>query len=99
MNARHIGGDQVGLLLYAVLNLIVDGYVPVLDAISEEIDTLEDRIFVRFDARPQQRVFELLSSALDSYLSMSSNRLNLVMRRLTASSIILMAMTLVAVGV
>lgn len=153
MNVRHIGADRLGLLVYAVLDTIVDDYQLVLESISEEIDTLEDRIFVRFDARLQQRVFELkknllairrvasperdvinqlmqlddgslgpttsryladihdhllrvvdatdlyrelLSSALDSYLSMSSNRLNLVMRRLTASSIILMGMTLVA---
>ncbi len=39
---------------------------------------------------------DLLSSALDAYLSVTSNRLNQVMRTLTASSIILMSMTLVA---
>ena len=153
LNVRHIDGDRVGLLLYAVLDLIVDGYMPLLDDISDEIDAVEDRIFVSFDVRVQQRVFELkknllavrrvssperdvvnelmrlddgsmapttrrylgdvhdhllrvvdatdlyrelLASALDSYLSVTSNRLNQVMRRLTASSIILMGMTLVA---
>jgi magnesium transporter len=39
---------------------------------------------------------DLLSSALDAYLSVTSNRLNRTMKTLTASSIILMTMTLVA---
>lgn len=39
---------------------------------------------------------DLLSSALDAYLSVTSNRLNQIMKTLTASSIILMSMTLVA---
>jgi len=39
---------------------------------------------------------DLLSSALDSYLSVQSNRMNKVMKTLTASSIILMTVTLVA---
>ena len=39
---------------------------------------------------------ELLTSALDASMSVTANRLNKVMRTLTASSIILMSMTLVA---
>jgi magnesium transporter len=39
---------------------------------------------------------DLLTSELDAYLSVLSNRLNQVMKTLTASSIILMSMTLVA---
>lgn len=39
---------------------------------------------------------DLLSSALDAYLSMASNRMNQTMRVLTSSSIILMSVTLVA---
>jgi magnesium transporter len=39
---------------------------------------------------------DLLGSALDAYLSVTSNRLNRVMKTLTASSIVLMSMTLVA---
>lgn len=39
---------------------------------------------------------DLLTSELDAYLSVMSNRLNQVMKTLTASSIILMSMTLVA---
>jgi magnesium transporter len=37
-------GPNAGWLLYAVLDTAVDGYFPLLDNISEEIDSLEDRI-------------------------------------------------------
>jgi magnesium transporter len=39
---------------------------------------------------------DLLSSALDSYLSMQSNRLNQIVKALTIASIVLMSVTLVA---
>jgi len=37
-------GPSAGWLLYAVLDTAVDGYFPLLDHISEDIDGLEDRI-------------------------------------------------------
>jgi magnesium transporter len=37
-------GPNAGWLLYAILDTAVDGYFPLLDRISEEIDSLEDRI-------------------------------------------------------
>jgi magnesium transporter len=37
-------GPNAGWLLYAVLDTAVDGYFPLLDQISEAIDSLEDRI-------------------------------------------------------
>ncbi|RPH36386.1 MAG: hypothetical protein EHM90_02110, partial [Chloroflexi bacterium] len=37
-------GHGAGWLLYSVLDTTVDGYFPLLDRISEEIDNLEDRI-------------------------------------------------------
>jgi magnesium transporter len=37
-------GHGAGWLLYAVLDTTVDGYFPLLDRISEDIDRLEDRI-------------------------------------------------------
>lgn len=39
---------------------------------------------------------ELIASAMDAYLSMSGNRMNIVMKRLTSISAILMSVTLVA---
>lgn len=147
------GIPGVTLLVYLLLDAIVDGYFPLVDELSDRIDDLEERIFDRFDREAHQEIFkikkdlltvrrvlgpqrdvlnallrrdnpiihreslvyfqdvydhvlrvtdvvdtyrDLLSSALDAYLSVTSNRLNQVMKTLTASSIILMSMTLVA---
>ena len=144
---------SVGMLVYSVLDAIVDDYFPVVDAISEQIEDIEAGIFERFDRGVQRDIFalrkdlvgvrrvlaherdvmavllrrdspvfgngmsvyyqdvydhilrvtdavdssrELLASALDAFLSMSSNRLNEIVKRLTASSIILMSVTLIA---
>jgi magnesium transporter len=152
-NIAEIGSRGVALLLYSILDAIVDGYFPCVDDISDQIENLEAGIFEHFDTATQQAIFrlkkellairrvvaperdvlnvllrrespildpgtlvyfqdvydhvlrvtdavdtyrDLMSSALDSYLSVTSNRLNQVMKTLTASSIILMSMTLVA---
>ena len=149
----ELGKRGAGFLVYAILDAIVDDYFPIVDALSDRIEALEERIFERSDTRGQREVFalrkdlttirrvlgterdvmnilvrrdspalgdetvvyfqdvydhilrvtdnvdtyrDLLGSALDSYLSVTSNRLNQVMKTLTASSIILMSMTLVA---
>lgn len=148
-----LGHRGIGLLIYSLLDAIVDDYFPVIDALTERIEDLEQAVFERFDNDAQAAIFglkkdllavrrvlgperdvmnvlvrrdspvfgaetivyfqdvydhilrvtdavdtyrDLLSSALDAYLSVTSNRLNQVMRTLTASSIILMSMTLVA---
>lgn len=147
------GKRQVALLLYALLDALVDGYFPVIDELAERIDVLEEGVFEAGDPTVQADIFalkkdllairrvvaperdtmnelvrrdtplfddrelvyfqdvydhvlrvtdaidlyrDLLSSALDASVSMTANRLNQVMRTLTASSIILMSMTLVA---
>lgn len=152
-SARDVGQHSLGLLLYSILDTICDGYFPVIDALSDRIEALEERIFDAYDVTAQQEIFQvkkdllvlrraisperdvmnvlvrrdtpifdaatiiylqdvydhilritdtvdtyrdLLSGALDAYLSVTSNRLNRVMKTLTASSIILMSMTLVA---
>lgn len=148
-----INTRAAGLLVYSILDALVDGYLPIIDHISDRIDLIEGAIFGNFDTATQQNIFrlkrdllqmrkvlapqrdvlnmlmrrdtpvyndataryfqdiydhllrvldsidtfrDLLSSALDSYLSVLSNRMNQVMKTLTASSIILMSMTLVA---
>jgi magnesium transporter len=40
----EVVATTVGQLLYSVLDAVVDGYFPLLDEVSEQIDTLEDRI-------------------------------------------------------
>ena len=152
-SSAKVQNREAGLLVYSILDALVDGYLPLVDKISERIDQIEDSVFGSFDAKAQQEIFrlkrdllqmrrvltperdvlnqlmrrdtptynvdtaryfqdiydhllrvldsidtyrDLLSSALDSYLSVLSNRTNKVMKTLTASSIILMSMTLVA---
>jgi magnesium transporter len=152
-NHARIENRSAGLLIYSILDSIVDGYLPVIDLLSDKIDELEDAIFRDFDLGTQQEIFrlkrdilrirqvlsperdvlnilmrrdspafseadsryfldiydhlqrvldsidtfrDLLSSALDSHLTVVSNRLNSVVKTLTASSIILMSMTLIA---
>jgi magnesium transporter len=145
--------QDIGALVYALLDAIVDDYFPVIDAISDRVDALEESIFGDFDQNALQSIFllkkdllnlrrvvaperdvlnvmlrrevsvfdrkdvtylqdvydhivrttdaidsyrELLSSALDSYLSVQSNRLNQIVKALTIASIILMSGALVA---
>ena len=78
-----------------VMNVLVRRESPVFD--DEHIvyfQDVYDHILRVTDALDTYR--DLLSSALDASLSATSNRLNQVMKTLTASSIILMSMTLVA---
>jgi magnesium transporter len=142
-----------GLLAYLLIDAIVDDYLPLLDIMSERMDTLEDSIFGEFQAeaiheifaikkkllylrravaplrdvfntmlRREQAIFrrevyvyfqdvfdhlirvadtidtlrDMLGSTMDAYLSVSGNRMNMVMKRLTSISTILMSVTLIA---
>jgi magnesium transporter len=142
-----------GLLAYLLIDPVVDDYMPLLDALSDRMDELEDKIFVDFQAealeeifrikkdllflrrsvtplrdvfntllRREQQIFsrethvyfqdvfdhlirvadtidtlrDLLGATMDAYLSVSGNRMNIVMKRLTSISTILMSVTLVA---
>lgn len=144
---------SVGVLLYSLIDNLVDDYLPILDRISEHIEEVEETIFECYDSAAQARIFalrkellhlrrvlgperdvmlqisrremsvldestavyfqdvydhvlratesvdlyrDLLNSALDSYLSVSSNNLNVIFRTLTSVSIILMSLSLIA---
>ncbi|MBX6341129.1 MAG: magnesium/cobalt transporter CorA [Thermomicrobiaceae bacterium] len=152
-NVSQIQSRGVAVLLYSLLDTIVDDYFPILDAIAERTDDLEAAIFDGGDRESLQQIFllrktllalrrvlgperdlmttltrrdiellgpgtaiyfndvydhvlrvtdaidtyrDLLSGALDAYLSSVSNNLNVVMRTLTSWSIILMSLALVA---
>ncbi|HVF99198.1 MAG TPA: magnesium transporter CorA family protein [Chloroflexia bacterium] len=147
---RH---GEIGILLYSMLDTIVDNYFPVVDSIVDRVEDLETEIFEHFNQQAIQSIFrlkkdllglrkvlaperdvlnilvrrdlpifdqqtllyfqdlydhivritdsvdtyrDLLSSALDSYLSMQSNRLNITVQTLTSLSIILMSVAAVA---
>ena len=145
--------QDVGALVYTLLDALVDDYFPVIDQVAERTEDLEERIFAEFNEQALQQILalkkdllsirrvvapgrdvlnvilrreipvfdehdviylqdvydhivrvidsldtyrELLSSALDAFLSVQSNRLNQVVKVLTITSIILMSATLVA---
>jgi magnesium transporter len=151
-NADTLGHD-VGALLYALLDSMVDTYFPVLDALSERVDDVQEAIFLHPDratlrelsglrrtllqlrrvVAPEREVMntllrrerpvlptsaqayfydvydhivrvldaidthrEVLGSATDSYLSLTSNNLNQIMKVLTSWSIILMSVSVIA---
>jgi magnesium transporter len=151
---RNGATDTVGEVLYALLDAAVDSYFPELDAISDRIDALEDRILegeadrqslaeiltlkrrllelrrvlapmrdvanallrrdldiVEDAAAPyyqdlydhlvrvldQVDVYrDLLATVLDARLTVASNSLNAIMKRLTAFTVVLMVPTLIA---
>ncbi|MEO8288922.1 MAG: magnesium/cobalt transporter CorA [Chloroflexota bacterium] len=140
--------DGIGILLYSLLDTIVDNYFPVIDNIVDRIENLEEQIFENYSQDAVESIFtlkkdllalrkvlaperdvlnvlirrdlpifeqhtivyfqdvydhviritdsidtyrDLLSSALDSFLSMQSNRLNITVQTLTSVSIMLMS--------
>lgn len=146
-------GQDLGALVYALLDALVDDYFPVIDTIADRVEDLEAKIFEEFDENALQDIFtlkkdlltvrrvvsperdilnvmlrreipvfdvddmaylqdvydhivritdsldtyrDLLSSSLDTFLSVQSNRLNQVVKVLTVTSIVLMSVTLVA---
>ncbi len=152
-NWIDLSGLGAGLLAYLIMDSLVDHYFPVLDALSECMDDLEDRLFneqdeetiedifqikkqllkMRRSVSPLRDVFnillrrehpifprevsyyfqdifdhlirvadtidtlrDLLGSTMDVYLSLQGNRMNMVMKRLTALSTILMSAALVS---
>ena len=144
--------NDIGILLYSLLDTVVDGYFPVIDGLVDRVEDLEEQVFVQFNPQSIEAIFslkkdllalrrvlaperdvlnvltrrdvpifaqhtivyfqdvydhvvritdsidtyrDLLSSALDSYLSMQSNRLNITVQTLTSLSIILMSIAAV----
>jgi magnesium transporter len=145
-----------GGLLYALLDMLADGYFPLLDRLSERIDKLQDRIIaggadsgppalrhvldIKRELLELRRVVaplrdvanallrrdisaveeplvpyfqdlydhlvrvldtidlyrEMLAAALDANLSVTSNNLNVIVKRLTSFTVILMIPTLIA---
>jgi magnesium transporter len=152
LNADRLG-HSIAVLTYSLLDAIVDGYFPVIDEITEEVEDIETAMFESGSVDRQKEVFALkrellnirrviaperevlntlirrdepilgeqtlpyfqdiydhlirimdsvdlvrdqLTSLLDAQLSVISNRLNMVMKRMTALSTILMSANLVA---
>lgn len=145
--------DHAGMLVYTIVDSVVDGYFPCMDGIAEDIDALESSLFDSVDGDSLQRIFvlkrslldlrrviapsrdvfnaftrwelpalgqesvyyfqdvydhvirvtdqidayrDVLASAIDIHLSVVSNRMNQTVRTLTAASIVLMSLALIA---
>ena len=142
-----------GLLAYLLIDAVVDDYLPLLDEVSDRMDSLEDHIFADFLPESLEEIFrvkkellllrravtplrdvfntllrreqpifsretytyfqdvfdhlirvadtidtlrDMVGSMMDAYLSISGNRMNLIMKRLTSIATILMSVTLLA---
>jgi magnesium transporter len=46
-------------LTYLIVDSVVDNYFPVIEAINEKIEDIEERIFLSFDQTAIQRIFDL----------------------------------------
>jgi magnesium transporter len=148
------GGPGVGGLLYSVLDGVADGYFPLLDRLSDQIEALEERIvsgrqnpdLLRDVLHVKRRLLELrrivaplrdvanallrrdleivdtasvpyyqdlydhlvrvldsvdlyrdlVAAALDANLAVTNNSLNVIVKRLTAFTVLLMVPTLIA---
>jgi magnesium transporter len=152
--SRDAAIDHPSLLLYRVVDGLVDSFFPILAAFDDSIDELEDSIFRRADDRQLQEMFrmkrllvgmrkavtpqrdafaglmggiaempglgegderyfrdvydhlirisdlidsyrDLLTGAMDVYLSTVSNRLNVVMKQLTVIATIFLPLTFI----
>lgn len=144
--------DGIGIMLYDILDGLVDSYFPVLDAMDDQLDEVESDIFERGGQASAERIFHLkrsllvlrriaaplrdvfniltrrdqpllsehtvtylrdiydhtlrivdtidtyrdiLTGALDAYLTVISNQLNTVMKTLTVVATILISVTVI----
>lgn len=59
LGAEHFLREGADLMLYAIVDPIVDDYFPVLDRIGEELDQLEDEVIRRPDRDVVERLFRV----------------------------------------
>jgi len=153
MTNQELFAEGTGMLLYDVLDSLVDSYFPVLDEMNIRLDEIEDQIFEKGAEAPITQIFHLkrglvlmrqvaaplrdavntlirrdqtllsqrditylrdvydhtlrivdvldtyrdiLTSALDAYLTVISNQQNVVMKQLTVAATVLMSVGLIA---
>jgi magnesium transporter len=52
-------------VVYAILDEVVDGYAPVMDALDRDIEEVEAEVFADDRQNPAQRIYELKREAID----------------------------------
>ena len=61
----HLLAQGSAFVLYALMDAVVDRYFPVVDLLDSELETIEDRIFIRGSQRANiKRLYELKSKVL-----------------------------------
>jgi magnesium transporter len=82
-NIGTLGGRGVGVLVYSLLDAIVDNYFPVVDAISDRIDEVEDAIFERDHADSLQDILAMRRDllAVRRVLGPERDVMNILVRR------------------
>ncbi len=61
----HLLAQGSAFVLYALMDAVVDRYFPVVDMLESELETIEDRIFIRGSQRANiERLYELKSKVL-----------------------------------
>ncbi|RPJ58458.1 MAG: magnesium/cobalt transporter CorA [Dehalococcoidia bacterium] len=75
--------SEAGAVVYALLDAIVDDYFPALDHITEQIDPLENRIFMQAEGEVTQAIFSLKKRLLRLRRTIAPGRdiLNVLLRR------------------
>jgi magnesium transporter len=63
-NSSALQGKGIAVLLYSLLDTIVDGYFPSLDSVAEQVDALEETIFSGKDRGALQSLFQLRKNLL-----------------------------------
>jgi magnesium transporter len=62
--AARVMGEGLDYLLWALCDDTIDGYLPLLDRLGDEIDALEDEVVGRPDKAMLERLFELKRSLI-----------------------------------
>jgi magnesium transporter len=100
--------QDVGFLLYTILDTLVDDYFDVIDGFEERLEEIETTLFDQgppkggvldhllrlLDQIDTER--ELMGNVVDASLALMSNRMNQVMKKMTSWGAILIVATLVA---
>ena len=59
-SSAHLLRKGPGFVLYAVMDFVVDQYFPIIDALEDVLEGLEDEIFSgRFDRQTTERIYQL----------------------------------------
>jgi magnesium transporter len=74
VRTRSDAHQRADFLAYRVIDAIVDSYLPVLDSLSDEIDTLQDEVLESPEPRMLQRIFSLKRSLIELRRLMSNMR-------------------------